>query len=130
MRRRGLVATLVTVGTAGCLREYAPSGPRNPPEADGDPPGAEGDDAPGLSVAEWDVLEGDDGSLVVEATVRNAADGERSGTVVAEASTPDRTETRETSVTVTAGDRTGVELVFEMDFETFVQDGQVRVAVE
>lgn len=135
MRRRVLIASMAVAATAGCSSEKAPSGPRTPPGADiarEGPPGEDANDerAPGLFVDELDFFEGDEGMLVLEVVVANDADEERSGTVVAMASGPDRTVEVTEDVTVPSDETVELDLQTDLEYEAFASGGELSVEVE
>lgn len=124
MHRRGLLALLLGGGSAGCLAEYAPSGPRNPP-AGGDPPSQQSSGDPGLSIDEWDFFEGTDEELVVEVVVGNDADAARSGTLTVVVSASGDSYTKTESLDVSAGGESVTELHYDVAYEEFAADGGI-----
>ena len=126
-RREVLVAAALTL--TGCLRNPPDvTGPRLPPTAHGDGAGS----APPASefyVRAFDVRASEDGDLTVVGTVANRGDVRRTGTVEATVSAAGETDTRSTRVTVAAGGEARFEIPFDLAYESFAGDGDVRVSV-
>lgn len=133
MRRRQLLGASLSVVTVGCVDAAPPSGPRNPPtEADAgspDPtdPSDPDEEPPAFRIGAWDLLEGDDGRLLVTATVINDAPGERSGRVVVAVTVDEETVEAGTDVTVSADDESHVELLVDVPFERFDAGGSLTL---
>lgn len=126
MYRRGLFALLLGGTSAGCLTEYAPSGPRNPPEGDDTKWSSRPDgDDDGLAIHEWDFFEGGDGELVVEVVVGNDADAKRSGTISVVVTVGDEKTVRNKDVHVLPDEETAVEFHYDVAFEEFTADGAI-----
>lgn len=136
MRRRGVLGSIaggLTLTVAGCVAEAAPSGPRNPPSAEdarsGDPTDDGGRDS-GIHVQNFDFFEGEDGRLVVEIVVANDAPNQRSGTIIAVASTPDTTVEGSESVTLDPDEQRELSIALEMEYDTFAANGNLSLDIE
>lgn len=132
MRRRPLLAAVLAGVTTGCVGELAPSGPRNPPESvASDDGGTSADDDPdGLLVADWDVREGDDGALVVNAVVANTASEEQSGTLVVTVRVDDDETAVAEDVTVEGDGDASVSLTVDVPFDRFETEGRLSMRLE
>ena len=130
MRRREVLVA-AALALTGCLRNPPDvTGPRLPPTAHGGGGGA-GSAPPtsDLYVRAFDVRASEDGDLTVVGTVANRGDVRRTGTVEATVSAAGETDTRSTRVTVAAGGETRFEIPFALAYESFADDGDVRVSV-
>lgn len=136
MRRRTVLGACLAVVTAGCADAAPPSGPRNPPsEADArapDPtePSDPDDGPPAFRIGAWDLLEGDDGRLLVTATVINDTPSERSGRLVVTVTLDDETVEADTEVSVAAEGETSVEIVVDVPFDRFDTAGSLTLDLD
>lgn len=151
MRRRGLLAALPGV-LAGCSTPRRPTGPLTPPPGTGDgnpgtgtgtetgaaavgdgddgTEGSDGTDVPGLLVSDWEFAEDPDGRLRVEATIANDATDEQSGVLVAEGAVDGEPFERRREVTVAGGGTATVELVIDVEYDTWEGSGTLRLVIE
>lgn len=136
MRRRTVLGACVAAATAGCVDAAPPSGPRNPPtEADArapDPtaPSDPDDGPPAFRIGAWDLLEDDDGRLLVTATVINDAPSERSGRLVVTVTLDDETVEADRELSVPAGEELPVELVVDVPFDRFDTAGSLTLDLD
>jgi hypothetical protein len=138
MRRRDTLRRCAVLGATGGLSLLAGCSGGSGGRGGSD----EGDsDESSLSVETFDYEEGDDGSLVVTVSVKNAGDAEASGKLYVTVSAAEPTSETETTddgddttaareslgVTVPAGETETVEVPFEFTVEQFERDGSLEV---
>jgi hypothetical protein len=135
-RRTVLAFAGATLGLAGCLSDTpGATGPRNPPNSETSTPTADPGSGGGgggaterpLQVGTYDFERTDDGRLRVFGTVVNNTDEELAGVVRAGVFYGDESNILEEEVTVPGGGSTEFELLFEIDFEAFAEDGELFV---
>jgi hypothetical protein len=131
-RRRRLCRALAVVplaSVAGCLSGLpTATGPRNPPdEAPPTRSGGDGDDP--VSVTSTDVLEGENGHLLVAGEVRNRSGAPATRTVVVEATVDDDTVSASEEVTVPANGTTEFRVTVPMDYQRFNDGGALNVSL-
>ncbi|WP_418282241.1 hypothetical protein [Halorubrum sp. DTA98] len=130
MRRRALLGACVSAVTVGCVDAAPPSGPRNPPsEADARAPDpTDPDDGPpAFRIGQWDLLESDDGRLLVTGTVINDAPSERTGRFAVTVTLDDETTETGTDVTVPPEEAVDVEVVVDVSFDRFETSGSLTL---
>jgi hypothetical protein len=127
MRRRRLLAALAALPAlgAGCLSGLpTASGPRSAPEPEGTP-GRQ----TGVVVGDVDVAEGDQGQLLVVATLRNRGPDPTEATVVVTLSVGVEETVREATVAVPGGSSVETTIEFETTFDAFTGNGSISARV-
>jgi len=130
MQRRGVLA-LISLTLAGCVTGARDeSGPRNPPTT------PEGGEQPveteerTLSITDSEILEGEDGSLVVSIVVANAAADRRSGTLVGTATLGETEYEASEEVSLAGNTEAEFDLVFDVAYEQWVGEGSITYGWE
>lgn len=125
MQRRGALA-LVSLTVAGCVTGARDeSGPRNPPTTPegGEPP--EENEERKLRITDSEILEGEDGSLVVSIVVENTAADRRSGTLVGTATLGETEYEASEEVSLAGNTEAEFDLVFDVEYEQWAGEGSI-----
>lgn len=130
MDRRALLRTAavgLAGGLAGCSGERRDeSGPRNPPTSpEGGVPGETETPTPSreLRITGYTVQETDDGNLAVPVTVKNVADGQRTGTLVVTVTIGEDSHTKRQDVSVASGVEATLTFTFDVAYGRFSENG-------
>lgn len=82
---------------------------------------------PGLSISEWDTFESDDGRLVVEVTIENAASEEQSAIVIAEVTAGEESDSVSRAVAVPGNERVEIRLVLDVEYDRFLESSELSL---
>lgn len=123
MQRRGFFG-FVSLALAGCVTSARDeSGPRNPPTTPEGGEPADGEPTRLLRIVGSDVLEGEDGSLVLSIVVENAADSRRTDTLVGTAKVDDKAYEASREVSLEGNSEAEFDLVFDVSYEEWSGGG-------
>jgi hypothetical protein len=124
VKRRSVLGMVAASLSAGCVGAWPqPTGPRGPPEA---PEGQPREQSP-LRIESWDFGEADSGLLRVFGTVQNDRDASAEATVEVRVRAGEQRYERTTTVDVPAGATAEFEIEFDVEYDTFVGDGSIRL---
>jgi hypothetical protein len=130
MQRRGLLtglAGLAGLGSlAGCTEGSGPTGPRGPPES----PTPTATPTSGIVIQSWNVKNGTDGALVVPIELQNTGERKGSRSVFVDIEVGNESFSQEQEVTLDSGESTKIEIVFEVTFQEFLEDGSLDLTLE
>jgi hypothetical protein len=124
VKRRTVLGLVAASLSAGCVDAWPqPTGPRGPPE---EPEGQPREQSP-LRIDSWDFGEADSGLLRVFGTVENDGDEPARPTVEVRVRAGEQRYERTTTVDVPAGATAQFDIEFDVEYDTFVGDGSVRL---
>jgi hypothetical protein len=127
MRRRRLLSALAALPVlgAGCLSGLpTATGPRSAPEPEGTP-----GQQTGVVVSDVDVDEGEEGQLLVVATLRNRGDDPTEATVAVTLTLGDEETVGEKTVEVPGRSSVETTVEFGATFDEFTGDGSVSARI-
>jgi len=123
MRRRQVVATLLTAGSAGCATTPSPtpSPPEKTPGSPGD--GSDTTTRTPLAIPEFATAEGADGDLVVELTVHNPGGSRREAELLVTATYGDTVGRATRDVALAPGERTDLSVSLSTAYAEWQANG-------
>ncbi len=124
VKRRTVLGLVAASFSAGCVGAWPqPTGPRGPPEE----PEGQPREQSALRIDSWDFGEDDSGMLRVFGTVRNDGDTSTTVTVEVRVRAGEQRYERTTTVDVPEGATAEFEIEFDVEYDTFVGDGSIRL---